>query len=503
MALAIVYSRALVGMAAPLVTVEVHIGGGLPQLHIVGLPETAVRESKDRVRAAIHTAGYAFPRHRITINLAPADLPKEGGGFDLPIAIGVLAASGQLTDTNLQAYEFLGELALSGMLRPVPGVLSAALAATRDGRKIFVPRQNAPQAALISSATILPASDLTTVTGHLADLEPVKAWTNPSQDRLAEPTTEHDLATVKGQFQARRALEIAAAGGHSLLFMGPPGAGKTLLAQCLPGILPPNSEPQALEVEALRSLNGEAFQVTTWRQKPFRSPHHSASAAALVGGGSRPRPGEISMAHHGVLFLDELPEFDRRVLESLREPMESGWIMVSRAAGSFEYPARFQLIAAMNPCPCGFLGAEHKTCRCTPTQIQRYRNRLSGPLLDRFDLQVWVPAVALSSLSGQAAESSVRVRGRVLEARARAEQRQQACNAALTEARLRQYWLPAVQVENFFLSTADRLGISARAFHRIQRVSRTIADLADSASVQNDHVAEAVQLRCLDRSELD
>ncbi len=503
MSLAIVYSRAVVGMDAPLVTVEVHIGGGLPQLHIVGLPETAVRESKDRVRAAIQTAGFDFPRHRITINLAPADLPKEGGGFDLPIAIGVLAASGQLADTNPHAYEFLGELALTGMLRPIPGVLSATLAATRDGRKVFVPCQNAPQAALISSATVLPAKNLSVVTAHLAGFEQVRAWVNPQQKIGLQRSQQHDLSTVKGQFQARRALEIAAAGGHSLLFMGPPGAGKTLLAQCLPGIMPHNNEQQALEVETLRSLNGMPFQASTWRQKPFRNPHHSASSAALVGGGSRPRPGEISMAHTGVLFLDELPEFNRRVLESLREPMESGRVVVSRAAGSVEYPARFQLVAAMNPCPCGFLGAEDKTCRCTPTQIQRYRNRLSGPLLDRLDLQVWVPAVQLSSLSGVAGENSTQVRCRVIEARTRAWQRQQACNADLENTKLGNCWRPEEQVEAYLLRTAKQLGISARAFHRIQRVARTIADLADSHCVQTHHVAEAMQLHCLDRPRLD
>ena len=496
MGLARVMSRARVGVRAPQVVVEVHVGGGLPSLSIVGLPEAAVREAKDRVRAAIVCAQLEYPAGRITINLAPADLRKEGGGFDLPIALGILAASDQLPLQALASIEFLGELGLSGELRPVAGVLPAALAATEAGRSLILPAANGAEAALAARAGIATARTLLEVCAALRGQKTLP----PAEAASAIPTLPSpDLRDVRGQAQARRALEIAACGQHHLLLLGSPGCGKTLLASRLPGILPPMGEAEALETAAVHSVSGQPFEPGRWRQRPFRSPHHTASAVALAGGGSSPRPGEISLAHHGVLFLDELPEWNRAALEVLRQPLESGTVTVSRAARQCEFPARFQLVAAMNPCPCGWAGDVSGRCRCSPDIIARYRARISGPLLDRIDLQLAMQRLQPAALACDAppAEDSARVRARVSLARDRQLARAGKPNALLEPAELARDGRLQTGDQALLAQAIDRLQLSARGVHRILRVARSIADLAGSGDIRTPHLAEAIGYRTL------
>jgi magnesium chelatase family protein len=500
MPLAVLHSRALSGLDAPPVAVEVHLAGGLPAFNLVGLPDTEVKESRDRVRSALQNAEFEFPRRRITVNLAPADLPKESGRFDLPIALGILVATGQLPAAPLAGYEFAGELALTGDLRPIRGALAMTLKAHRDGRAFVLPAASAEEAALVKDAVVHPARSLLAVCAHLTGREALPRCVAPRA--TVHDDDGPDLCDVRGQAGPKRALEVAAAGGHSLLMLGPPGTGKSMLAQRLPGLLPPMSEEESLEAAAVHSLTGR-FRLEDWGRRPLRAPHHTASAVALVGGGSDPRPGEISLAHHGVLFLDELPEWDRRVLEVLREPLEAGRIHISRAARQASFPARFQFVAAMNPCPCGYLGHATGRCRCTPDQIARYRGRISGPLLDRIDLQIEVPSLpadALPMRAGQAGEPSATVRTRVAVAAARQRARQGKPNAQLQPREIERLCRPDERGEALLKSAFARLSLSARAYHRILKVARTIADLATVEEVAAAHVAEAIGYRRLDRT---
>lgn len=492
MSLAVLHSRALSGMDAPEVIVEVHLANGLPSFTIVGLPEAEVKESKDRVRAALQTAQFEFPARRITVNLAPADLPKESGRYDLPIALGILAASGQIPSASLSRYEIAGELALTGELRPIRGALAMTYKARNSGRAFILPHESAAEAALVRDAVILPARSLLEVCAHLAghtELDRHQA------DEQAMPAEYPDFSEVKGQSLPKRALEIAAAGGHSVLMSGPPGTGKSMLAARFSGILPAMTEQEALESAAIQSLNG-GYRTEQWRLRPFRSPHHTASGVALVGGGGIPRPGEISLAHHGVLFLDELPEFDRKVLEVLREPLESGHITISRAARQADFPASFQLLAAMNPCPCGYLGHFNGKCRCTPDQVSRYRSKISGPLLDRIDLHIEVPALCEDELTASnTSEASVQIRERVERARGIQMARQGKANFLLGSKEVDQYCLVDEAGMTLLKQAISRLSLSARAYHRILKVARSIADLAGEGTLKPAHIAEAVQYR--------
>ena len=498
MSVATVASRALAGIDAPEVTVEVHLGPGLPAFHIVGLPDTEVREARDRVRAALNHAHFEFPARRMTVNLAPAELPKDSSRFDLPIALGILAASGQLAAGALAGQEFAGELSLTGELRPVRGALAMALSARANGRAFVLPADNAPQAALAEGARVLPARTLLEVVAHLAGEAPLAEY--QGSGRTVAPVYP-DFSDVKGQQQVKRALEVAAAGGHSVLMVGPPGTGKSMLAARFPGILPALSEAEALEVAAVHSVSSGGFEAARWGERPFRAPHHSASSAALVGGGALPRPGEISLAHHGVLFLDELPEFDRDVLEALREPLESGRVSISRAAQQAQFPARFQLVAAMNPCPCGHCGDRAGRCRCTPERIARYRGRISGPLADRIDIKLEVPAPREGELVAPAAgEASESIKARVQKARAMQAERQGKPNALLGTREIDRHCATDRDGDQLLRHALARLLLSARAYHRVLRVARSIADLSGKSVIAAEHVAEAIQYRRLDAS---
>jgi magnesium chelatase family protein len=523
LSLARIACRAQIGLDAPLVQVEVNLGSGLPMFCIVGLPETVVKESKERVRAALLNSRFEFPAGRITVNLAPADLPKEGGRFDLPIALGILIASQQIKPTTAasgidNATEFYGELGLGGELRPTRGLLLAAAHASRHGHELIVPRSNAHEALIAARTAVRAADHLLEVCAHvegkellvpLAPLSATSASESGAQGALAwnghsPPSTGGglDLRDVRGQFLPKRALVIAAAGEHSLLMVGPPGSGKSMLAQRLAGLLPPLTEPEALEVASIASVSASGFNVSGFGQRPFRSPHHSASGPALVGGGSRARPGEISLAHRGVLFLDELPEFRKSVLEALREPLEAGVVSVSRAAVQTQYPAAFQLIAAMNPCPCGYEGDPSGQCRCTPAEVQRYRSRISGPLLDRMDMHLEVPRIEVDEFSEEMdrGESTATAAARVARARDNQLTRQGVCNARLTDAHVDRVCAPDQEGRRILELSMKRLGFSARVRQKILKLARTIADLDEAATISASHVSQAVMLRYLDRN---
>ena len=499
MNLALVYSRTNDGINAPLVTVEVHLGNGLPGFSIVGLPEMAVKESKDRVRAAIINSKFDFPAKRITVNLAPADIPKDGGRFDLPIALGILAASGQIPETSLSQYEFIGELALGGQLRAVKGVLPTAYSVNDAGRSLFLPAENADEASLIKDLPVYSASHILQICAHLSETE--KLLPSSKSVEVRSEKYNFDLSDVKGQFQAKRALEIAAAGGHNLLMVGPPGTGKTMLASRLTTILPAMTEQEALESATIASISDQGFDVANWRLRPVRDPHHTASGVALVGGGSKVRPGEISLAHNGVLFLDELVEFDRKVLDVLREPLETGKITISRAARQASYPAKFQLIAAMNPCPAGKSCDFASNCECSLEQRRKHRSKLSAPFLDRIDLQIEVLQVSREDLQKPSqSESSETVRARVVAARQKQLKRQACANNVLSNKDIEKHCKLTNEDELLLGQIMEKFRLSARAYHRILKVARTIADIEGSDDIQTKHISETISYRAMDKS---
>lgn len=495
MSLAKIYTRGLLGLHAPLIEVEVHVSAGLPSLTIVGLAEAAVRESKDRVRSAIINSGFQFPTKRLTINLAPADLPKDGSRLDLPIALGILVATGQLPENVTDDFEFIGELALDGHLRPVTGTLTIAMACQLAKHQLMLPQENADEAAQLPEFNVFAAQHLKQVCDHFLNTQKIAA--SPTQKSLLGNQYKFDLADVKGQLRPRRALEIAAAGGHSLLFKGPLGTGKTLLASRLPSILPALNPQENLEVASIYSIANTQHH---FGHRPFRAPHHTASAIALVGGGSNPKPGEITLAHLGVLFLDELPEFDKKVLEVLRQPLESKEIIISRASRQITFPANFQLIAAMNPCPCGYAFNQDSRCQCSAESIKRYQSRISGPLLDRIDLHIDVPPLKAQELQDSTpVEDSATVRERVLQAFHFQIQRQGGLNHALSPKQLETHVVLDEMSKKMLELAQQRLNLSARAYHRILRVSRTIADLAQSEQIQSTHLTEALSYRGIHR----
>ncbi len=499
MNLAVVFSRTNDGISAPQVTVEVHLSNGLPGFSIVGLPEMAVKESKDRVRAAIINSNFEFPAKRITVNLAPADIPKDGGRFDLPIALGILAASGQIVSDKLDQYEFIGELSLGGQLRGVKGVLPTAYAVNSVNRTLVVPTDNANEAGLIRSLSVYGVGHLLQICNHLAGSEKLLLHTSTLKNENPEYTV--DLNEVKGQFQAKRALEIAAAGGHNLIMSGPPGTGKTMLATRLATIMPPMTEAESLEAATIASISDQGFNVVNWGLRVFRDPHHTASGVALVGGGggSKIRPGEVSLAHHGILFLDELVEFDRKVLDVLREPLETGRITISRAARQANYPAKFQLVAAMNFCPAGC--DSQSSCECSLEQKRRYRTKLSAPFLDRIDLQIEVLRLPREDLqTKEDSESSEQVRARVIAAREFQLKRQGKANRFLGNKEIEQYCQLSKQNEALLAQVMDKFNLSARAYHRILIVARTIADLAGSEQLETIHISESISYRAMDRA---